>query len=217
MSDIKFSTKSERNSARVQGIVESVRFNQMWTATNALFAKDSILTAASFPVPLTSAVKRNEVKRFEILYKFAALDSDLEKSCVETLNKLLSMECKADGIVGILRADNTPTMWEVIYRKYMRPEDRRRPMGKAIATALDKAQTANDQALETSTPRNNQPPPIVQGHDLIYAARNWAVHGMLLTSFFRGSHSKYTTFINNITLLLSAVLEGASRNFLSKL
>lgn len=217
LSDLKFSTTSEQTSARAQGIVESVRFNQIWTATNALFAKDSILAVSSSPVPLSASVKSSEIERFKVIYKIAALDPLLEKSCVDTLNKLLSMECKATGITGVLTADGTPTMWEVIYHKYMRPEDRKRSLGKAIALALTNAQNANALATTAGNKLTIQPTPVVDGHVLIYAARNWAVHGMLLTSFFRGSREKYITFIDNISLLLSAVLEGASRNLLLKI
>src|ERR1700678_3681053 len=122
LDDLKFSTKSEALSARSQGIVESVRFNQMWTATNALFAKDSILTVVSSPVPLTAAIRASEIKRFDVIYKVAGLNPALEGTCVDTLNELLSMECKADGLVGVFTADGTPIMWEVIYEKYMRPD-----------------------------------------------------------------------------------------------
>jgi len=189
----------------------------MWTATNALFAKDSILTVVSSPVPLTAAIRASEIKRFDVIYKVAGLNPALEGTCVDTLNELLSMECKADGLVGVFTADDTPIMWEVIYEKYMRPDDRSRPLGKLINAAIKKAQSAHTTAKAAGTKRTDQPKPLVQGPDLIYAARNWAVHGMLLTSFFRGSRQKYITFIDNITLLLAAVLDGASRNLLPKL
>ncbi|MCW1912118.1 hypothetical protein OJ996_00945 [Luteolibacter sp. GHJ8] len=217
LEDLKFSTRSETKSARGQGILESVRFNQMWTSANALFAKDSILTLAASVTSFPNSIQNSEAKRFEVLYQSAALDPTLESACVGNINSLLSMECRADSMVGVLRADGTPTMWEIIYHKYMRPEDRTRPMGSAIGAALNAASVANAAAAAAGTKRVNHAPPAIQGPALIYAARNWAVHGMLITSFFRGSHQKYITFINNITLLLAAVLEGASKNLLPKL
>lgn len=217
LEDLKFSTKSEGLSARSQGIVESVRFNQMWTAVNALFAKDSILSVASSPVPLTPTICSSELNRFDLIYRAANLNPSIEGPCVHNLNELLSMECQADGIVGVLTADGTPVMWEVIYHKYMRPEDKRRPLGRLINTAIQNAQVAHAAADAAGTKRTAQPKPQVRGPDIIYAARNWAVHGMLLTSFFRGSQQKYITFIDNITLLLAAVLDGSARTLLPKL
>ena len=109
------------------------------------------------------------------------------------------MECSADGINNVLNPGGTPTMWEVIDQKYSRTQDRAQGIGKVIFVALAAGQL-----------------PTPDGPTLIYGARNWSVHGVLLTSFFRGSQQKYMTFIDNITLLLSAVLDGAARNLLNK-
>jgi hypothetical protein len=157
-------------------------------------------------------VKESDAKRFEVLYRFAGLAPAVESTCLDALNSLLSMECQTGGVQGELKADGTPTMWEVIYHKYMRSEDRRRGIGKIIAHALDGARRRN--ARFAPGGRVDNPPPAATGPTLVYAARNWAVHGMLLTSFFRGSRQKYIRFIENITLLLSAVLDGAAQNFL---
>ena len=215
LKDLSFSTKTERDSARRQGITEAVRFNQLWTATNALFAKDSILAFAALPLALSTNVKKSEPKRFQVLYNSAGVDACFQCTCLKTLSALLSMECRSAGLIGVLKADSTPTIWEIIFWKYMRPEDRRRSIGKVIGTALDKATAENAKSGKAN--RRDQPMPVADGPMLIYAARNWAVHGMLLTSFFRGSRQKYITFIDNITLLLSAVLDGAARNLLTKL
>ncbi len=214
LKDLSFSTKSEKKSARAQGITESVRFNQMWTATNALFAKEPILMLALSPDPLTAQIANSEFRQFEVLYGFAGLDAKLEKNCVDNLNALLSIECQTDNLTGELKADGTPTMWEVIYWKYMRQQDRKRPMGRIISAALRRAQIEN---VKAGSNRCDQPHPVATGPALIYAARNWAVHGMLLTSFFRGTRQKYTSFIDSITLLLSAVLRGSAKNLLAKL
>jgi hypothetical protein len=215
LTDLKFSSKSESRSARLQGITESVRFNQLWTAANALFARDSVLAIALSPLSLPSSKKLSEAKRFQLLYNFAGIEPCLQCSCLKNLNAVLSIECKADDLKGELKADGTPTMWEVIYSKYMRPEDRTRTIGKLIGTAIEQAKAQNGKVSEAD--RIDQSLPSADGPTVIYAARNWAVHGMLLTSFFRGSKQKYITFIDNITLLLSAALEGAARNLLNKL
>jgi hypothetical protein len=190
--ELTFASKREGLSARHEGITESVRFNLLWTATNALFARDTIIsiTASGLTVP------DSELERFKLLYAFAGVDPKIEASCISTLNALLSMECKADGVISVLNPGGNPTMWEVIDQKYSRPIDRKRGLGKLIHTAL----------LSKKLPQ-------ADGPTLIYGARNWAVHGMLLTSFFRGSRQKYITFVDNLVLLLSLVLRGAAGKF----
>jgi hypothetical protein len=217
LEDLSFSTKATRNSARSQGITESVRFNQMWTATNALFAKDSILICALSPFLLTNTVTKSELKRFEVLYKFASIDTQTEARCLDGINALLSMECQAEGVPAEFKADGTPTMWEVIYHKYLRPEDRARKsgIGNTITLKLNAAKNLN--VGVTKKNRIDHALPAGDGPSLIYAARNWAVHGVLLTTFFRGSRQKYVTFIDNITMLLSMALAGMARNLHAKL
>jgi hypothetical protein len=190
LNGLSFASKSEEKSARTAGIEESIRFNQMWTATNALFARDSVLaltTLANLPA--------SEAKRFQLLYQFSPPNPIIETQCLETLKQLLGMECNAKDIVSVISPGNNPTMWEVIDQKYTRPIDRTRGLGRVIANALNAQQLPNP-----------------DGPTLIYGARNWAVHGMLLTSFFRGSRQKYLTFIDNVTLLLSLVLRSAAAN-----
>ena len=212
--DLQFQRREER-SERKAGITEWVRFNQIWTATNALFAKESILKLIPTFQSMTDAQKtnivRNDGKLFEQIYNFASVNQNLATDCLTKLNDLLSMRCAAQDIEGIF-AEKTraypmpaypkpkpkplPTMWEVICRKYLTPRDRLRGLGKKIMTALQA-----------------QKMPTVDGPTLIYATRNWAVHGVLLTSFFRGSRFKFMIYIDNITLLLSAVVRGSADKF----
>src|SRR3954468_17989459 len=42
LGELYFATPAEAFSGRVEGLSESVRFLQMWTAANALFARDEI-------------------------------------------------------------------------------------------------------------------------------------------------------------------------------
>lgn len=189
MSDVTFADRRESESARKHGIVESVRFNQLWTATNALFAKDELLRLTT-----TGALRVDEAGRFATLYRFAAVDPALERNCVTTLHALLGTQCNAVGMGSVL-GNLYPTMWEIIDQKYAGAKDRKRGIGKVISSALR---------------RRVLPEP--DAPTLIYGARNWAVHGMLLTSFFRGSKQQYITFIDNITLLLSATLRGTAEN-----
>jgi len=217
LEELSFSTIATKRSARSQGVTESVRFNQMWTATNALFAKDTILSLAISPRPLPNTITGSELNRFKALYQSAGIDQQIEGACLKAINALLSMECKTNDVPGEFKADGTPTMWEVIYHKYLRPEDRRRKtgIGSTITSRLDAAKSLN--AGVSTKDRINHALPVGDGPSLIYAARNWGVHGVLLTSFFRGSRQKYNTFIDNITLLVSITLAGTARNLYAKL
>jgi hypothetical protein len=189
MTHVEYQGNIERSSNRREGIAETLRFTQMWTAANALFAHDDVLRSAGGTVPFP----KPEGDRFGALYNLAAIDGANEAASMQTLYQLLGMECKSVGLAPRLGLGN-PTMWEVIDAKYSRPEDRARGIGKIIANAIASG---------------NMPTP--NGPTLIYGVRNWTVHGMLLTSFFRGSPQKYLTFINNITFLLAASLAGASQ------
>jgi hypothetical protein len=208
LENIRFKTKGENVSARRQGIVESVRFTQIWTGTNALFSRDSVLSVLGL-LP----ANENELARFRIVYASAGISTSPEEaSILQTLYALLDMECDTDDVAPMLTlpaspprnphlaAPSYPTMWEVIFSKYLRPTDRTRGIGRVIGHEL-------------AAHRHPRP----DGPVLIYGARNWTVHGMLLTSFFRGSRRKYETFIDNINLLLAAALAGASRELAARI
>lgn len=193
---LQFKGRNIQRSGRIEGITESVRFSQMWTGTNTLFSCDPILKLIK-----KGELPTQELERFKLLYGSAAVDSTLETACLKALHDLLGMECKAEGLQPTLGLKYTyPTMWEIIHHKYTRPEDHKRGIGRVIATAL-KARTL----------------PVIDGPTLIYGTRNWTVHGVLLTSFFRGSRQKYLTYIANIQLLLAAALAGAANSIYSKI
>jgi len=230
LEDLRFSTKSERNSSRRNGLTECVRFTQMWAATNALFARDEVMNFAGL------ATSQSELVRFRRLYEAATLQPQFEHDRIEALHEILGSQCNADGVTRKINKPDPrpirklpqplfpiyvpnpkiaahpkykpepvallPTMWEVIDQKYSRPKDREIPrsIGQHIAEALD---------------TGDWPQP--DGPMIIYGARNWTVHGMLLTSFFRGSKAKYPAFIDNINLLLAAVLDGFGQHIFSKL
>jgi hypothetical protein len=152
------------------------------------------------------------VDRFTVLYSNAGITPAIETTALSTLYRLLDMECDTDDVAPMLTVPTTParnpnlaapaypTMWEVVFHKYSRVKDQTRGIGKVIGDAL----------AAHNFPRPDAP-------TLIYGARNWTVHGMLLTSFFRGSQRKYETFIDNINLLLAAALAGVSQQLATKI
>ena len=194
---LSFAARSEHNSSRKQGLTESTRFNYIWTGTNALFSRKPILALARQPSPLPQL--KSELQRFRVLYDFAQLPADLVAREHKLLNQVLSIECQAKPIAGAPRKSSY-TMLEIIFYKYIVPDQRDKGVGLTIGSAI------------TSTPAATLEIPTI-----IYAARNWSVHGVLLSSSFRGSRQKYVTFIESLMFVLSEVLARAAINFDARL
>jgi hypothetical protein len=197
INEICFSERSEQRSSRTEGLTESTRFNYMWTGANALFSRNAILSLARHPNPLPSL--RGEEDRFRILYDFAQIPGQLISDEEKLLNQLLSMECRAQPLPGA-PVQQSYTMWEVIYYKYTVGHDRRRGIGASIGRAL----------AAGTLPQLDAP-------KIIYGARNWNVHGVLLSSSFRGTRRKYVAFMNSVMLLLSEVLSRTAARLFPKI
>ncbi len=105
------------------------------------------------------------------------------------------MECQAQSLPGA-PVKASYTMWEVIFYKYIVPNQRNMGIGRDIATALA---------------AGHLPAPDLP--TIIYGARNWNVHGVLISSSFRGSRQKHITFVESICLILSEVLTRAATKF----
>jgi hypothetical protein len=86
-----------------------------------------------------------------------------------------------------------PTILEVIYFKYTVAQEQSRGVGKKLLRA---ATTRNYRDLDLPT--------------LIYATRNWNIHGVLISTSFRGTIKKFNVWINTINMALARVLEGAA-------
>ncbi len=193
LDDLDFSSASEQKSSRRAGLTESVRFNCMWTGTNALFAREPVLSLATQPAPL--AQLGGEESRFRVLYDFAQVPKPIIFAEQKLLNQLLRMECDAEPLAGV---PNKPfyMMWEIIFYKYIVEPQRAQGIGRRIGMALA------DGAC-----------PYLDAPAIIYGARNWNVHGVPLSSSFRGTRRKYVAFMNSIMLVLSEVLARSAVKF----
>ena len=193
LDDLHFSSASEQRSSRAAGLTESVRFNCMWTGTNAVFARDSILSLAIQPAPLPPL--GGEESRFRLLYDFAEVPKPIVFAEQKLLNQLLRMECEAEPLAGV-PAKPSYMMWEIIFYKYTVEPQRALGIGRKIGMALA------DGAC-----------PYLDAPAIIYGARNWNVHGVLLSSSFRGIRRKYVVFMNSIMLVLSEMLARSAAKF----
>jgi hypothetical protein len=169
---------------RSYGTSELTRFTFMWTAANALFSRGSILKMID---PTTSG-NGSELERFRILFDGSLLSDVDEKAYVKNLHALLALPMHVQHFPWVA-VNSPPTLLEVIYFKYTVAHEQNRGLGKKL---LQAATNANYHALNLPT--------------LIYATRNWNIHGVLLSSSFRGTRKKFNLWIDTINLALATVL-----------
>jgi hypothetical protein len=98
LGELSFSTKREARSSRTQGLTESTRFGYIWTGTNALFSRDSVLRLANGAAALPPNM--SELRRFRLIFDFAQVPAALVADERTLLDDLLGMECKAQPLLG---------------------------------------------------------------------------------------------------------------------
>ena len=185
---IVYSDKGRAVSDRAYSLNELTRFTFLWTATNALFARPAILDI----LDRAAASKTSELDRFRVLYQYCGLSSVDARGFECTLHTLLALPMHVRHFPW--RSVNTPpTILEVIYYKYTVAHEQNRGLGKKLLAA---AISNNLGGLDLPT--------------LIYATRNWNVHGVLLSSSFRGTRKKFNLWIDTVNLALANVLAGSA-------
>jgi hypothetical protein len=173
---------------RAYGTTELTRFTFMWTATNALFSRGSILKL----IDPTTTGSGSELERFRVLFDGSLVSVGVVKAYVKNLHALLALPMHVQYFPWT-SVNSPPTLLEVIYFKYTVSHEQNRGIGKKL---LQAATSANYHALDLPT--------------LIYATRNWNIHGVLLSSSFRGTRKKFNIWIDTINLALATVLEGTA-------
>jgi hypothetical protein len=160
----------------------------MWTATNALFSRGEILKL----IDPSASGTGSELERFKILFKGASLAPGDEQAYVKLLHTLLALPMHVKHFPWA-SVNSPPTLLEVIYYKYTVAHEQTKGVGKKLLLA---ATTSNYSLLDLPT--------------LIYATRNWNIHGVLLSSSFRGTRKKFNLWIDTINIALAKALEGAT-------
>jgi hypothetical protein len=185
---ISYSDKRRSASDRAYGLNELTRFTFMWTATNALFARSSIIEL----LEPASGSKTSELERFRVLFRNCSLPVADAATFEGTLHSLLALPMHVQYFPWA-PANRPPTILEVIYFKHTVAHEQARGLGKKMLWA---ATNQDYRHLDLPT--------------LIYATRNWNIHGVLLSSSFRGTRKKFNIWIDTINLALSRILEGSS-------
>jgi hypothetical protein len=132
-----------------------------------------------------------ELSRFRLLYRDSGFSPSDEATALTQLHAILSSTRHPDEFPWAPLA--TIRVIDVIYHKYTPDSYKGRgPVGKAIEDVVVGGRPITSLDLPT----------------LIYATRNWTVHGSLLDSSFRGAPQQYQLYITIITKALAATLGG---------
>jgi hypothetical protein len=185
---IRYSARRRSTEDREHGLNELTRFTFMWTATNALFARSAIIEL----LEPSAVTKTAELERFRVLVKYCGLTTAEVTGFENTLHSLLMLPMHVQYFPWA-PANSPPTILEVIYFKYTLPREQTLGLGKKM---LEAATTNNYSKLDLPT--------------LIYAHRNWNIHGVLLSSSFRGPRKKFNIWIDTINTALARILEGTA-------
>jgi hypothetical protein len=185
---ISYSDRRRSASDRAYGLNELTRFTFMWTATNALFARSAIIEL----LDSTSDQRASELERFRVLFQHCGLPTVDANTLELTLHSLLALPMYVRHFPWA-SVHTPPTILEVIYFKYTVTREQSRGVGRKLLRA---ATTGNYRHLDLPT--------------LIYATRNWNIHGVLLSSSFRGTRKKFNVWIDTVNIALARILEGAA-------
>jgi hypothetical protein len=185
---ISYSNRGRSASDRAYGLNELTRFTFMWTAANALFARSTIIEL----LDPTAGSKASELERFGVLFQHCGLPTADANALEATLHSLLALPMHVRHFPWA-SVNIPPTILEVIYYKYTVAREQNRGLGKKLLRA---ATTKTYSHLDLPT--------------LIYATRNWNIHGVLLSSSFRGTRKKFNVWIDTINMALARVLEGTA-------
>lgn len=172
LKEITYTVKRRTNSDRAASVNEATRFMFMWSAANALFARPMITDLIAHGNP------RSELDRFRILYSKTAMDQAEKARMLSTLHSLLGVTVKVSHFPWPT-VNTYPTLLELIFHKHTVPDQQSMGIGRKMQQAI------------VSNNLNHLDLP-----DLIYATRNWTVHGVLLSSSFRGTSKKFKLWID---------------------
>jgi hypothetical protein len=185
---IKHSIRKPSTREKEDGLTELTRFTFMWTATNALFARSAIIGT----LDRSAASERTELARFRVLYEHSGILPAEVTKLESVLHSLLAEQTHVQHFPWA-RLHSTPTVLELIFFKYTVLDYQRRGIGPALHQAVT---SGNYTHLDLPT--------------LIYATRNWNIHGVILSSSFRGPRQRFLSWINTTNMALARVLEGTA-------
>lgn len=179
MRPIDYDSNLMNKSPKKHSVSEMIRFGLSWSAMNALFSRNSVVTLLN-PKPPTS-----ELDRFRVFYNMSGVDPAMMSGMLTNLHNILATPTLS-AIPGKPPGTSLPIL-QVLHEKYTPPQYQKMSAGKLITAAVG---SGNYSKLDLPV--------------LIYLMRNWSVHGGLLGSSFRSVPS-FNLYINTISRALSEV------------
>lgn len=177
-------------SAKSPAVAEMVRFTMAWAGLNALFARPEVVKLFGG----TNAT--SELKLFQYLLSNSGLSAATVSAYETTLRALLSAPVTST-VPGHTPGTALPCL-QVLHEKFTPQPYRAKGVGKTIQDAISSGSYA---LLDLST--------------IVYAMRNWSVHGGIIGSSFR-SVPRFNTFIGTVLAATSDIHAGVSSKLLAK-
>lgn len=177
MEDIEYIGKQLNKSSRKNSFLEIQRFGFSWFGLNAIFARPSLLHVLGTPNGA------GEFERFLVLFRATPLPN--ANSLTQELVDLLA--AKISSRYPNSQSGTTNSTLSVIQNKYLSHSP---PAGRTARAILDAANTGNFGALDLGT--------------LVYAFRNWTVHGCAMDGCF-GSRTRFRRYIEILQQVLADV------------
>lgn len=187
---LEFGKRLMNKSTKSPAFAEMVRFTMAWSGLNALFARPEIVKL------LGNTNVKSELKLFQHFIANSGLSATTISGYESTLRVLLSTDVKS-FVPGYAAGSTLPCL-QVLHEKFTPQPYRGKGVGKAIQNAIS---TGNYSVLDLST--------------IIYAMRNWSVHGSLIGSSFR-SVQRFNAFIGTVLAATADIHSGVSSNLLTK-
>nr|WP_315255835.1 hypothetical protein [uncultured Duganella sp.] len=178
-------------SSKSPSVSEMVRFTMAWSGMNALFARPEVVKLLGG----TSAI--SELKLFEFFLSHSGLSAAVIINHESNLRALLSAVVTST-VPGYAPGTALPSL-QVLHEKFTPHPYRNKGVGKTIQSAIS---TGNYTVLDLAT--------------IIYAMRNWSVHGALIGSSFR-SVPRFNSFIGIVNAAVADVHVGVSGALITKI
>lgn len=177
-------------SPKSPAVAEMIRFTMAWSGLNALFARPEVVKLFG------GTIATSELKLFQYFLANSGLSTGAIGRYENSLRTLLSAPVTS-VVPGHQPGTILPSL-QVLHEKFTPQPYRSKGVGKTIQ---DTIVSGNYLLLDLAT--------------IIYAMRNWSVHGGLIGSSFR-SVPRFNAFIGIVMSAISDVHEGVSRALLAK-
>lgn len=187
---LKYTKPLMNKSTKSPAVTQMIRFTMAWSSLNALFARPEVLRL------LGTTTRGSELTLFKVLLANSGLSTTTIATYEATLQNILAVNVKTT-VPGHPVGTVLPTA-QVLHEKFTPAPYRSRGVGRNIQAAIASGSMST---LDLAT--------------IVYAMRNWTVHGGLMSTSFR-SVPRFNHFIRTILGATSEIHLGVSKELLRK-